>query len=210
MSRELARRLWETRISLPESGVDAQAKSNLRNLIQQVRSLQFEDNEVTPSFSGTEQTESTVDPNRTPVQQPRSVPTPTPTADLEIASPGSLRPATLDHLEQVAQTPEQVSNPLEVAELLFISGYTVEAIPFYESALARTSRTDESTRSDRAWILFQLANCLRETDMTRARDTYQKLVAEHADSPWGELARARGRIITWYLTSKPEQLLAEP
>lgn len=213
-SGELARRLWETRISLPESNEDAEAKDDLQSLIQKVRSLQFEDNEVTPTFSSSEQSRPSVEPNQTSVRPPRPAPRAVPRATAatnpEIAPPGSLRPATLDQLAQVAQAPEHVSNPLEVAELLFLSGYPTEAIPFYESALAKTSRTDETTNSDRAWILFQLANCLRDTDMTRARDTYQKLVAEHSDSPWAELARVQGRLITWYLTTKPDQLLTEP
>lgn len=210
LNGELARRLWETRISLPDSDVDTEAKDDLQNLIQRVRSLQFQNNEVTPSFTSPGQATPAAEPNQVPVQRTGTGATPTTPPSPQATPAGPLQAATLDHLNQAAQAPEKVSNPLEVAELLFISGYTVEAVPFYESALARTSQTNETTRSDRAWILFQLANCLRETDMTRARDTYQKLVAEHPDSPWTELARAQGRIITWYLTEKPEQLLTEP
>ena len=210
LSSELTRRLWETRISLPDPNADMEAKDDLQSLIHRVRSLKFGENKVTPSFSAPEESQPVAEPNRNVARQPRTAPAPS--APVSEATPmtGSLQSETLEQLSALAQNPDQVSNPFEVAELLFLSGHLVEAIPFYESALAKTSRTDAATSSDRAWILFQLGNCLRKTDMARARDTYQKLVAEHPDSPWAELARAHGRLISWYLATKPDQLLTAP
>ena len=106
--------------------------------------------------------------------------------------------------------PNEVHDPLEMAELLFLSGRQTEATVFYEKALALTQPNDPATESDRAWILFQLGNCLRQTDMARARDMYMRLVSEYPGSPWTELAKAHGRLITWYQNARPEQLMAPP
>ena len=76
-----------------------------------------------------------------------------------------------------------------------------------EKALARTLPNDSSMENDRAWILFQLGNCLRQTDMTKARDMYMKLISQYPSSPWTELAKVHGRLISWYQSAKPEQLM---
>jgi hypothetical protein len=209
-SAGLTQRLWESRVSAPDPNQDADAREELKDLIQKVRSLKFESNEVTPAFS------SPIEPKPRAASTPAApiaeagpgmtaqrTPVTTPSAELS----GSLRPATLEKLSGVLHDPaNRVRDPLEMAELLFLSGHSIEAATFYERALALTASGDPAASEDRAWILFQLGNCLRETDMTRARDMYLKLVAEYPDSPWTELAAAHGRLITWYLTAKPQQL----
>jgi tetratricopeptide (TPR) repeat protein len=207
----LTRRLWESRIATPDPSEDTDERQNLRNLIEKVRSLKFEGNQVTPSFSS-----PTDVPPRAGYSRSNDVVATTPSATAPSAltttstveSAGPSRPAPLEDLGGRLHDTDYVRNPLEVAELLFLSGRPVEAIGFYEKALARTARADAATSEDRAWILFQLGNCLRETDMTRARDAYIKLVAEHPTSPWTELAKAHGRLITWYLAAKPDQLMS--
>lgn len=111
---------------------------------------------------------------------------------------------TIDNLQE---NPSRVRDPLEVAELLFLSGRAADAACFYEEALRRIPAGDAGTAADRAWILFQLGNSRRETDVAKAQDTYAKLIAEYPDSPWTEMARASDRLLTWYQTTKPEQLM---
>jgi TolA-binding protein len=108
------------------------------------------------------------------------------------------------------QNPGQVREPLEMAELLFLSGRPTEAAPFYARALDQLNHTDPSYDADRAWVLFQWGNCLRETDTAKAQETYMKLVSEYPDSPWTELAKAHGRLLTWYEKSRPGQPAASP
>lgn len=203
VNAELTRRIWESRISAPDPTEDTKAKQDLQELIQQVRGLRFERNEATPSFSST--TEARPEPNRSSRTVDRQPVASTPS---KTASTITTRPAEVEELDGLLQDRQRAPNPLEAAELLFLSGHPVEAIPFYEKALAQTNRTDPTTSADRAWILFQLGNSFRETDMTKARDMYQRLIAEYPNSPWTELAKAHGRLITWHLTAKPQQLMA--
>jgi hypothetical protein len=211
LSADLTRRLWESRISLPDPNEDSDTREDLKNLIAQVRSLKFESNEATPAFSSPDETEAPVVSHRgdrVAGPQPDNTTRPAPAA-MPQANPGKTpEPMTLEKLNGLLQDPEHTRHPLEVAELLFLSGHPVEATGFYEKALAQTAHDDPATRTDRAWILFQLGNCLRQTDMARARDMYLKLITEFPNSPWTELAKAHGRLIAWYLAAKPQQLLA--
>ncbi len=204
----LTRRLWQNRMEAPDPNKDAESRAALSSLIRQVRSVRFEDEDTGPAFSVSEdQTSATqVAPPSRMLQPARVQPT--------LTAPGPARPdveftpAKLEKLETVLGDPNQIENPLEMAELLFLSGRQSQATVFYEKALAQTAPNDPSDERDRAWILFQLGNCLRQTDMTRARDMYMKLVSEYPASPWTELAKAHGRLITWYQNAKPQQLMA--
>jgi tetratricopeptide (TPR) repeat protein len=120
----------------------------------------------------------------------------------------ALSPKAQKTLEGLRRDLTRVGDPLETAELLFLSGRPADAGPFYEEALRRTHAGDAASGGDRAWILFQLGNCLRETDITKAQETYMKLIAEYPDSPWTEMARAGGRFLTWYQGARPDQLTA--
>jgi uncharacterized protein with HEPN domain len=39
---------------------------------------------------------------------------------------------------------------------------------------------------------------------------YRQLIAEYPGSPWVDLAKAREKLIDWYLKDKPRTLIAEP
>jgi len=111
-------------------------------------------------------------------------------------------------LETLQQNPDQAKEPLPMAELLFLSGRTTEAIPFYQKALEQNHPDDPTSAADRAWILFQLGNCLRDSDMAKAQEMYGKLIAEHPQSPWTELARAHGQLLAWHQQDRPRELVA--
>jgi len=206
----LARRLWQNRITALDPNEDAEIRNDLRSLIRQVRSLTFEDTTTDPTFStfleptpgtdnATTNAVSRVNPKQTQPPATTTAPAPEPLT--------ALPTDTLKELEDLLRDPDQVGDPLEMAELLFLSGRPSEAAVFYEKALALVPRNDPTTSEDRAWILFQLGNCLRPTDMTKARDMYMKLISQYPSSPWTELAKVHGRLITWYQSAKPEQLM---
>ncbi|GAH37221.1 unnamed protein product, partial [marine sediment metagenome] len=62
---------------------------------------------------------------------------------------------------------------------------------------------------NRAWILFQIGNCLRDDELPTAMKIYRQLIAEYPDSPWADLAKARSKLIDWYQKNNPRALIAE-
>jgi tetratricopeptide (TPR) repeat protein len=109
----------------------------------------------------------------------------------------------------VAQDPNQLENPFELGEVLYFSGHLREATIFYQEALDRTDADKPGLNQDRAWILFQIGNCLKDYDLTKAQSIYRQLITEHPGSPWVEPAKAREKIVNWYLKEKPRALIAE-
>jgi TolA-binding protein len=210
-SDALAQRLWHNRILAPDRNEDTDNQRDLKNLIQKVRSVRFADPERRPTFSVPP--EPTPEVNlTTPQTGANAEPGPAPDAALNtpttVENLAALSPETQKELEAILEDPNQVQEPFEMAELLFLSGRTTQATVFYQIALDRTANDASVTSEDRAWILFQLANCLRETNMAKAKDAYLKLVTQYPDSPWTELAKAHGRLITWYQTARPQQWVA--
>ncbi len=78
----------------------------------------------------------------------------------------------------------------------------------HNAGVIRPNAVEAATAADRAWTLFQLANCLRETNLGEAQATYTKLISEYPDSPWTDLARAQNQLVSWYLKDQPQQLAA--
>ncbi|MEN6576843.1 MAG: tetratricopeptide repeat protein [Phycisphaerales bacterium] len=203
----LTRDLWSNRVAAPEQGKEAEASLALRRLVRQVRSMKFEDQNPGPTFTPPAESlpsDETLETQLAEMNATGSTPTAvaTPAAAASGASPSTKVQKTLGILQQNA---DQIQDPLEMAELLFLSGRPAEAAPFYAKALDGLSRTDPTYEADRAWVLFQLGNSLRETDIVKAQEAYMKLVSEYPASPWTELAKAHGRLLTWYQKSRPEQ-----
>ncbi len=205
----LAREMWSSRIAAPQAGDDAQTSLALKRLIRQVRVLTVNGKGPAPLSAPTAETPAQAEaptPMITNVQSVEPAP-PEPVASAAPQTTPGLSPKTQKTLESLRKNAGRVRDPLEVAELLFLSGRPAEAVPFYEESLRRTSAGGPASGADRAWILFQLGNCLRETDATKAQDAYMKLIAEYPNSPWTEMARASGRLLTWYQSTRPDQLV---
>ncbi len=205
----LARELWSRRIAAPEAGADAETSLALKRLIRQVRGLTLNEKSAargtaaaSPAPAEPPETVTPSTENVTPAS-PEPVPATVPETTPALAS------KTQKTLGDLRKNAGRVRDPLEVAELLFLSGRPTEAAAFYEEALRRSSAGSAASASDRAWILFQLGNSLREADATKAQDAYMKLIAEYPDSPWTEMARASGRLLTWYQSTRPDQLVAQ-
>jgi tetratricopeptide (TPR) repeat protein len=214
----LSKDLWSSRVSAPQISQDAETSLALKRLIRQVRSVKFGEKEAGPTFTAPAEPQPTFQTRETqPVRE--SMAGPTPSAAMitatNVATTASepvtpLSTQARKTLEMLQQNPGQVREPLEMAELLFLSGRPAEAAPFYAKALNQITRIDPSYDTDRAWVLFQLGNCLRETDTAKAQETYMKLVSEYPESPWTELAKAHGRLLTWYQKDRPGQPATPP
>jgi len=193
--------LWSGRIGAPDSS-DEEASQALRQLIQRVQSVTFSDTGPVQPSAPPAQTTSVesvaVAPAPTPtVARVEPVPPAAPQTDAAPSAAPELSPQAQKTFESLRQNPGRVSDPMEAADLLFLSGRPTDAIPFYQELLRRIG-TDAASGGDRAWALFQLGNCLRETDAAQAQEVYGKLVAEYPESPWAEMARAGSRLLTWH------------
>lgn len=204
----LALDLWSSRVSAPAASDDAEASLALKRLIRQVHSLTVKDqNAAQPPAPPAQPARAAQPPAAAPANAQSVAPAQRPTAALPTSeTTQTLSPQAQKALEGLRKNPGRVGDPLETAELLFLSGRPTDAVPFYEEAMRRTRAGEAASAGDRAWILFQLGNCLRETDTTKAQDAYTKLIAEFPNSPWTELARAGGRLLTWYQSARPNQL----
>ena len=119
------------------------------------------------------------------------------TTDTGKASESSLSAANkiAAMLAALDDNPQDVVNPLAIAEALFATGNDEHAARFYQFALDRIAGNTKDL--ERPWILFQLGNCLRKTDHTRAYKTYEQLVGEYPNSDWAGAAKAQQQTLAW-------------
>ncbi|MHC4395235.1 MAG: tetratricopeptide repeat protein [Planctomycetota bacterium] len=205
----LKRQLWQANITIPKAPLNTTNKNELQDIIDQIRSVEFE------LKSKTAQPVIVVEPvHQTEPNEISSV-TETPeetrqikqTKQSQIQSELLYEPVsneTLQIIEDLLQHPEQLNNPFELAEVLFYSGHLKNAVACYRQALSR-SNSDEN----RPWILFQIANCLQSDDPTTAAKRYRQLITEHPGSAWTNLANAREQLILWYQQDDPKTLIEE-
>ena len=110
-------------------------------------------------------------------------------------------------LENLIQKPDQLKNPFELAEVLFLSGQPRKATMFYQEALKRKDLNDLGLAQEKAWILFQIGNCLRNDDLQSAKNTYRQLIAEYPDYLLTDFAKVQEKLIDWHLKDKPDTLI---
>ncbi|MBM4027877.1 MAG: tetratricopeptide repeat protein [Planctomycetes bacterium] len=204
----LALNLWSSRITAPDLVEDNETSMALQRLIRQVQSITAGNRSPAQPLPAAVQEQPAAKP-----PTPRAAPEPTepaptgPAAAAGTEAAPAFSPRAQKTLETLRQDPGRVHDPLDMAELLFLSGRSTEAVPFYEEALRRTRADDALAQGSRAWILFQLGNCLRETDAAKAQDAYGKLIAEHPNSPWTEMAKTGEQLLTWYQSARPSELI---
>lgn len=199
--------LWSSRVASPHEESEAGASLALKRLVRQVRSMKFEDQNPAPTFTPPAESVPSDETVETQSQETIAVSSALSTAAAPAAasSGATLSPKAQKAIGVLQLNPNQIQDPLEMAELLFLSGRPAEAAPFYAKALDGLKNTDPAYEADRAWVLFQLGNCLRETDIAKAQATYMTLISEYPASPWTELAKAHGRLLTWYQKNRTEE-----
>jgi TolA-binding protein len=205
-----ARELLRADMGVAYSQNDTESKDQLKKIIEQIRSVEFEPQKQQapePVVIVPEQP-PTVEPNETvhdvPVQKEQAKQVVEPKPQYEPISE-----TTLQTLRTLAQKPEKIANPLELGEILFVSGNVKEAAMFYSESLKRKDPNDAGMSPDRAWILFQIGNCLRNDDMSAAAKMYQQLLTEYPNSPWTDIATARNNLIGLYLRDEPLKLIQQ-
>lgn len=204
---DVTRKLWRSRVSAPEPADDAQVQIALDDLVRKIRSVKFRAKEQEPPSAAAFVMPEPVTNHLEAVsaRERAAKRTVQPTLTASAAPEASLPAEAAEALKRVLADPNQAGDPRELAELLYLTGRLPEAAVLYRKALDLTTGKDPAAREDQAWMLLQLGNCLRDTDPTRAKGAYAKLIAEHADCPWVELAKAQSQLVTWYEQVQPRQ-----
>ncbi len=200
--------LRQAEISIVEGHKDGKSKNELKRIIKQIRSVEFKPQK--------QASEPLVVLDETPVIEPNETLSDTPVQKedekKEIGPKLPYEPITdqtLQMLGNLSQHPDKLDNPLALGEILFLNGNLKEAVMFYQEALKRKDPNDVSSARDRAWILFQMGNCVRNDDLPTAAKMYGQLLTEYPGSPWTDLAKAQGKLIDWYLKDEPRKLISE-
>jgi tetratricopeptide (TPR) repeat protein len=204
----LQRQLWRAAISIAKVEQDNRSKNELKRVIERIRSIEFKPREQPREPVVVVEPSPTTEPNKTAPDA--AVPEEPEKKEAKPKLPyGPISEQTLQMLRSLSQHPEKLDNPFELAEILFLNGSLKEATVFYREALNRKSPNDAGSAQDRAWILFQIGNCLRNDDLSTALNMYRQLITEYPDSPWVDLAKTQCQLIAWYQKDEPRKLIAE-
>ena len=206
------RQLWRAEISAAETRADETSKNELSRMIELIHSVTFEPvkrvNEsgdapvkIQPTETYEPPVDTTTDVKEEKIQRPMA---PKPRLPYELISE-----KTLQILRDLSKHPEKVDNPFELGETLFLSGNLREAAVFYIEALNRTEPNDVDPAGNRAWMLFQAGNSLRNSDKPTAMKMYTLLLTEYPNSIWTQMAQAQVQLLDWYLKNEPRKLIAE-
>jgi len=204
------RQLWLAELNMAEGEKDKITKNELKSIIEQIRSVNFGPKK--------EAFESVIVPDEVPIVVPIDEPDEAVSEDAKEQHKTEEKPSlpyglvtsqTLQTIRNLSQNPGNLHNPFELGETLFLSGYLKEAETFYQEALKRKTPDDAGEARDRAWILFQIGNCLRNDDKPEAIKMYGRLITEYPNSPWKELADARRTLLDWYLKDEPRKFINE-
>jgi tetratricopeptide (TPR) repeat protein len=201
--------LQQAILSVPEKEKDNRSKDELKRLIQQVRSIEFKI-QKSPEPAIAVEPAPTTEPNKTSLNNNVEVQKGDKRKTAEAKLPYEpIADPTLQILKNLSQHPDKVNNPFQLAEILFLDGRLKEAAMFYQEALNRIGKNGSSQDEDRAWILFQIGNCLRNDDPPTAMKAYRQLITEHPSAPWTEIAKTLEKLIDWYQKDKPRESIAE-
>jgi tetratricopeptide (TPR) repeat protein len=211
---QLLHKLWQAQISAPKGENNSKNIEELQRIIRQLH-------------AGLEPKKQPAAPAKTAAVTPKNEPnqanetssvkeTPTkivkkPEAEkIEAKLPfEAISNETLQKFNNLSQHPDQMNNPLELGEVLFLSGHLKEAAIAYQEALNRIGANDANSTADRAWLLFQIGNCLRNDDPPTAAKMYKQLIQEYPNSRWTELAKTEDKLIEWYQKDTPETLVSK-
>jgi len=199
------RQLWRAELSIAKGEKDERTKDELKRMIEQIRSIKFETQKET--FG------PIVVPKVVLIDEPNEAVSETKEQEKKEIEPKlpyePITDQTLQILKDLSQHLDHLRNSFELGETLVLSGNLKEAAIFYQEALKRKSPDDVGSARDRAWILFQIGNCLRNDDPITAMKMYGQLITEYPNSPWKELAGARNKLLDWYQKDEPHKLITE-
>jgi TolA-binding protein len=206
---DAALQLWQERVSISKEPKFNKNKQELQQIIEQISSISMDISD--------QETESATAVDPSGAAEPNDISTDTdnmqeqkeePPASVEYKMPkGHITKKTLEIFKKLSQHPEKLHNPLELAEILFKRNYLEEAAMCYRQTLDRMNANQTQQPVDKAWVLFQLGNCLSNSEKPTALQMYGQLIEEYPDSPWTNMAKVKSQFIEWYMQNKPHLLI---
>lgn len=208
----IARKLWQERIQAPVSP-RSNGASDLQSLIAKLRSTRLPLDSALPPEPVVDASPLPRDPvvsAAVPLPAPPVGPT-TLTAPIPMlpVTRGPLSSETLAQIERMADQALDAGLALRLADLLYESQYSERATPFYRLATETLDPNAPLAHENRAWALFQLGNCLRESAPAEAKLAYQRLTSEYPTAPWADLAAMWHDLADWYWREQPRETLEE-
>jgi tetratricopeptide (TPR) repeat protein len=171
--------------------------TGLQELISKIGSIKLGQKEaqVPQEQLEAEPQEAAADESDTPIQKEAQEEK---AAAGEQISSNKISPETLEIIKKAASDTSKVEKPLELAEIMFESGYYEQAAGFYKEELGRLDAKTDKSADEISWILFQLGNCQKNVDPNEAIKTYRQLILQYPQSSWAEAAKAQEQFTQWY------------
>jgi len=181
--RDLRRQLLRDQMEWVEEPSSSSKDDALDDLIRQLRSLEIPQKSVAQ------------EPNEPLPSAADAAPDP---ALPEAASAGEKpeKTALKNDLILAIENVDTVVSPLRLADVLYRQGYYEPAFKSYCAAEEHLAE-DENRTADHQWILFQKANCLRDSDLDGAVRLYHELINTFPNSKWAAVASSRLKMIAW-------------
>ncbi len=98
----------------------------------------------------------------------------------------------------------EVFRPMLLGDSLFRAGRLEQAAEVYEMLMHR-----EPSKTDRAWVLFQLGNCKRVKDPDGALGYYNMLLSDYPTSQWSHVAQIQKHLLEWNRMNKPHDVIKQ-
>lgn len=186
----------------PPGTAEAQIEE-LQSLIQQIESMEVPHSRKPqkPDKIYVPEPKSAKEPAGKPTEEPTSQPAQEPQANPKTSKPG-ISPEALEELRRLS--PEEIADPIRLADALFASGHYAEAHLFYQRSMAGVN--DETLL---AWLVYQSANCLFYNKPAEARALYMQLITDHPESTWAPVAQEQTKLLDWFLNSQPYALVED-
>jgi tetratricopeptide (TPR) repeat protein len=181
--KESLRELWRANI---KALADEHPSSAIDQSVRTLNSIRLKPKFLPPAQVVTSQ------PSSTPARLPQTAPAP--------PVQKGIAPEVLEKLKKLPAS--GLASPEELADALFLSGHLDAAGTFYAQALEAAEEPEE-----KAWLMYQMANCRRAKDPAGASGLYKQILADYPDSLWASLADVQDRLIEWHRKSKPRDTL---
>jgi len=205
--RQSRRNLWKVSIEAPETAAKSQGlQRQIARLL--ATEAKADHKKIEPPPASQPVASAASGPVAAPASQPATAPASQPaTRPAKTKAPPSQPDSSKLPTEVLVRlrrlSPEGVARPIMLADSLFLGGYLAEACELYKMAMQR-----QPAPRQRAWALFQMANCKRMSDPVAALGLYRRVLSEHPDSLWSHLADVQQNLIEWERINRPRQILA--